>query len=130
MLTLICGLPRAGKTTYSERYDCKVFHLDEYGIKLHGYLRLNKKVDVNDDENIVVEGIYNVPSQRESLIRSYRGHGARCIWLDTSVEVKKKRKGYCPSCEYSFVPPTYDEGWDEIIIIKDNIEHILDKGGN
>ncbi len=127
MLTLICGLPRAGKTTYSEQFACRVFHRDEYGTRLHSYLRVNKKVDGSDDEDIVVEGIYHTPQARESLIRAYRGRGAKCIWLDTSTEVKKTRRGYCPSCEYPFTPPTYDEGWDEIIIIRDGAEILLER---
>ena len=117
MLTLICGLPRAGKTTYSKRYEgtCKVVHLDDYGGGDKGHAQCTGAVTSDD---IVVEGIYHTARWRKNLIQKYSGDWKKCIWLDTPIEVKKKRHGYCAKCEYYFEPPTYDEGWDEIIVIR------------
>ncbi len=125
MLILICGLPRAGKTTYSERFE-KVIHLDDYiylPMPLR-YERCNKNAETERD--IVIEGIYHTAKVRADLIRLYRGRGLRCIWLDTSLEVKKHRCGYVSAMNFPFEPPTFDEGWDEIIIIRgnDNVECI------
>ena len=114
MLTLICGLPRAGKTTYAERFD-NVIHLDSCGV----YRGVIHKVRSLSGD-IVVEGVYQNRFYRECLIKSYRGNGSRCIWLNTPQEVRKTRKGWNKGCDYPFEPPTYDEGWDEIIIIEDN----------
>ena len=117
MLTLICGLPRAGKTTYSKRFDgeCDVIHFDQCPSRIKGHLRCLSKVDT--DRDIVVEGVYNEAYRRAELRKAYLGDKARCIWLNTPTEVKQTRPGYCKSCEYNFEPPTYSEGWDEIIVI-------------
>ena len=56
---------------------------------------------------------------RKGLLQAYKGKGTKCIWLNTPIEIKKTREGYSKNCEYFFEPPTYEEGWDEIIIIGD-----------
>lgn len=125
MLTLICGLPRAGKTTYSKRFG-NVVHLDDYIYlpMLLRYERCNQKAKTEND--VVIEGIYHTAKIRVDLVHSYKGQGLKCIWLDTPLEVKKRRCGYVPSMNFPFEPPTLDEGWDEIIIIRgeNNVERI------
>lgn len=113
MLILICGLPRAGKTTYSVRYKdvFPVLHLDE-----RGYWGISRKVSTLSDA--VVEGVYNTAEQRKKLLQNYNGIHTKCYWLNTPTEVKKTRWGYSTSCEYPFEPPTTDEGWDEVITIE------------
>lgn len=113
MLTLICGLPRAGKTTYSIRYE-NVIHLDTSGA-YHGVIHKVKRLT----GDIVVEGVYRSKCEREALIKAYKGKGYVCIWLDTPLEVRMTRFGWDKWCDAKpFEPPTYDEGWDEIIVIK------------
>lgn len=114
MLILICGLPRAGKTTYAERYD-DVIHLDTCGA-YRGVIHTIR----GKKGNVVVEGVYQNRHLRETLIKAYNGSGCKCIWLNTSQEIRQKRKGWHKGCDYYFEPPTLDEGWDEIIIIEDN----------
>lgn len=111
MFTLICGLPRAGKTTYSKRFEdkCNVIHLD--GDKGHPLCN-------NNASDIVAEGVCHTARWRKSLIQKFSGDFSKCIWLDTPSEIKKKRPGYYAKCEFYFEPPTYDEGWDEIIVIR------------
>ena len=127
MLTLICGLPRAGKTTYSERYK-NVIHLDDY-LRLPMELRYeqcNRNAETEDD--MVVEGIYHTAKVRTELIRAYRGQGLKCIWLDTPIEIKKHRDGFVPAmASFPFEPPTLDEGWDEIIIIRGEHEQRINR---
>ena len=115
MLILICGLPRAGKTTLSKAFenDFTVIHLDSCGTyRLNRYLHVNAKAGT--DENIVVDGVYNRACQRIALLRAYKGDYTKCIWMDTPTERKKTRDGYSARCELEFEPPTYDEGWNEI----------------
>lgn len=117
MLTLICGCSRVGKTTYSQAFD-NVIHLDDVGIPQERYAIVNRLlVSLNGD--IVVEGIYDRASLRIALLNAYKGIGKRCIWLDPSEEEVRSRPwgrkhGFS---KHSFEPPTYSEGWDEIIII-------------
>ena len=94
MITLICGLPRAGKTTYSQKYigTAKIYHLDDYGGPIGGYISLEKKM--NPEKDIVVEGIYNLATLRMSLIFPFRNEKKVCIWLNTPKEIKKTRRGY------------------------------------
>ena len=118
MLTLICGRCRAGKTTYSKNFE-NVVHLDE--VSMSGRERYPKVKDIvsNCTGDIVVEGVYEHKSVREELLRSYVGHGSKCIWLDTAEDVLLQRmdtiKLIVPR---HFDPPTLDEGWDEIVIIR------------
>ncbi len=119
MITLICGHSRAGKTTYSHRFDgiCPVIHLDD----VHQCSRVNTIVNQIDGD-VVVEGIYCNPKDRKTLLSAYKGNGSRCIFLNTPLGVRLERQ---PNKiihsfmrhERPFCVPTYDEGWDEIIII-------------
>lgn len=111
MLILICGMPRAGKTTYSQRYE-NVIHLDG-----NGYNKVKDMIS-NTFGDVVVEGIYHDSRSRTKLIKAYQGHGTRCIWLDTPLEIRKARPKWTPSYGMIFEPPTLDEGWDEIVVIK------------
>ena len=111
MLTLICGMPRAGKTTYSKRFS-NVIHQD--GLD---YQTVRQRVAMITDD-VVVDGIYEHPAVRAKLAEAYKGNGKRCIWLDTPLGVRKKRPMYQSYVGLEFIPPTYDEGWDEIIVIR------------
>lgn len=115
MLILICGHPRAGKTTYSQRYE-NVIHLDTtYGYMGSRYKGVCKVVENLTDA--VVEGVYWTKRQRQELLEACADKGRKvCIWLDTPLEVRQKREGYLKHKE-NFEPPTYEEGWDEIIRI-------------
>ena len=107
MLTLICGFPRAGKTTYSQQYEgkCPVLHFDE----IHSYSYILKQVQ-NTTDDIVIEGIYIHPRFREQLVKAYHGQGTQCIYLNTSIEIRKTREGYTPTAYHRFDEPTYFEG--------------------
>lgn len=120
MLILICGKPGSGKTTYSNKFLNKyeVLHLDE----IQSYEGvIEKLLTLNND--VVVEGIYDMPFIREEVVKSYHGEGLkRCIWLDTSVKLREERRNHKLEIDYSFIQPSYKEGWDDIVIIKDNKE--------
>ena len=113
MLTLICGLSRSGKTTLSKSYDGVVLHSDCCGYD--GVVsRVRRYADV------VVEGIYSSKWQRIRLLHAYKGDKTKCIWLDTPIQIRQSRNGYSKHSELPFEPPTYAEGWDEIIVIREN----------
>lgn len=128
MLTLICGVGRAGKTTYSQQLN-GVIHFDGMGNRLSlRYSRINEIASRSKD--IVIEGIYNTTEQRRKLLESYQGTYRKCIWLDTPKDVVIERMSqtqkHISKSHFDFEPPTLDEGWDEIIVIReeDNGQHI------
>lgn len=117
MIKLICGKSRAGKTTYSQRFE-DVIHLDNCGGLTTCYDNALLKVEAREGD-VVIEGIYNTRDRRMALLNAYRGDGPRvCVWLNTPEDVLKKRMfnpkaGVHPK---TFEPPSYEEGWDEIIV--------------
>lgn len=119
MFILICGLPNAGKTTYSQNFK-NVLHIDEIGFNQIILDKLSKK---HNDEDIIVEGIYGSPASRQKLVKAYQGK-TKCIFLDVPFEeiVRRENRGRAEfvlqSAAKHFMPPTYDEGWDEIEVIK------------
>ena len=124
MITLITGLPNAGKTTYSARYE-NVIHLDDFPQVGDGgkYDRCNRQAAAR--ENAVVEGVYNTCELRAKLLDVCKQHDRKvCVWLDTPAEICKQRENRGrPTAivdvqEKMFQPPTLDEGWDEIVVVK------------
>ena len=122
-MILICGLPNAGKTTFSQRYE-NVIHFDEVKGGRH---RRDKVIEmVSADNDLVVEGVYDKAKDRKHLAETSKAKNT-CIWLDVSVDECLKRESKYRQrgehlviwCAESFEPPTLDEGWDEIIILKE-----------
>lgn len=131
MLTLICGLPNAGKTTFSKRYD-NVIHLDD--VRPQGKAPTKVIHDmVADQSEVCVEGTYLVARQRRELANAYKGERKVCIWLDVPIEecIARENRGRKELMfrigQQAFEPPTLDEGWDEIIRIT-NYERCNSKG--
>lgn len=120
-MTLICGHSRAGKTTYSQRYECKVLHFDN----ICSYTKIINEVK-KAESDIVVEGIYYGKEQRAELCKAYNGKSV-CIFLDTSTEVREERMGRKILHPYPFNAPTLSEGWDEIIIIRGEHEQRINR---
>lgn len=118
MIILICGVGRAGKTTYSQAFD-HVLHLDGMGREPQ---RFRNVINALTDRDVTVEGIYGTSALRMELLQAYRGKGSKCIWLDTPeplVRDRLKKDGIpIPHRHFDFEPPTFNEGWDEIIIIR------------
>ncbi|MBO7733980.1 MAG: hypothetical protein J6S67_15555 [Methanobrevibacter sp.] len=120
-MILICGIPNAGKTTYSSLFK-KVIHCDD----VTGRNQLVKIVAmVKDDPEICVEGVYEKAEDRKKLVDAC-SKKSKCIWLDTPLDecIKREINGRNRSVHMvqwsseDFEPPTYDEGWDEIEVIK------------
>lgn len=126
MLTMICGLPNAGKTTFSKRYE-NVLHQDDIGTISNVIQQVTRQT--NDDT--ITEGYYGRRKDRNRIISVYNGK-TKCIFLDISVEqsIQRENRNRNPqilrNASRFFEPPTLDEGWDEIIIIRgdNNVERI------
>ena len=128
MLLLITGLPNAGKTTLSNKYE-EVIHQDDIG----SIDKICQKVASTD--NAVLEGVFFKTEQRKKIIRAYQGGIKKCIFIDISLDesIKRENRNRHPlilkNAFNHYEPPTLDEGWDEIIIIRgdDNVESISNK---
>ena len=124
MITLICGLPNAGKTTYSQRYD-NVIHFDDCPLPRNEIFESKVAQSQGD---VYAEGICNSKKSRGMFLKAiaHRTDKKVCIWIDTPLKVclereKAYRKRPLSMVEQHakrFEPPTLDEGWDEIIIVK------------
>lgn len=114
MLTLIIGYPNAGKTTFSEKFE-NVVHFDKYNGKRPQGLAV-----VADMEDACVEGLFLTRKSRLEILDG-RESPKICYWLDTPLEECIKRIGrpsrIVQSCAKQFEQPTYDEGWDKIIVV-------------
>lgn len=120
MLTLICGLPNAGKTThYSD-----ALHQDEIGT-------IDRIIStIKDMPDVTIEGYFGRAEER-SRVRSAHKDNAICIFINISVEesIRRENRNRHPqilrNAARFFEPPTLSEGWDEIITIHDdNVESI------
>lgn len=123
---LICGVSGAGKTTYSKRFK-DVIHLDDYIGYTPDVLGTNcyqKVKEISKNNDYVVEGIYHTVSLRKELLEIKKDKYKKCIFIDVSKETLKKRHMFAYP---QFEPPTLDEGWDEILIIRDNEEVLIKK---
>lgn len=118
MLTLICGIPNAGKTTYSQKFN-NVIHFDDVQ-KTSVVCEMVAKED-----DVCVEGAFLDSRRRRKIAEAYKGKKV-CIWLNTPLaeciarENRGRQNGLFRICADGFDPPTYYEGWDEIVIIHDN----------
>ena len=123
MITLICGLPNAGKTTFSNRFD-NVIHRDE----CDGLNRIEFERKVAETEgDVYADAVCNSRQSRAGFLDSVRHRTDKkvCIWIDTPLEVcierenayRKRPTSMVIEHARRFEPPTLDEGWDEIIRI-------------
>ena len=128
LITLICGVGRAGKSTYATAF-VNVIHLDLMGHIPERYANVNRLVE--NMENVTVEGVYNLKKYRSDLLKAYKWNNRKCIWLDTPVETVTARmdKEHIPisTVHFYFEPPTLEEGWDEIIIIRGDHEQRINR---
>lgn len=121
-MTLICGIPNAGKTTYSQRFD-NVVHMDEVATNRKHFPKITEII-ANSTEDVCVEGVFISKHQRKELVSACRPEWKKtCIWLATPLEecLRRENRGrkaaLMENCHAAMQPPTYSEGWDEIIII-------------
>lgn len=126
MLTLICGLPNAGKTTYSKRFR-NVVHLDMMYPKLlfDKYAECARRASMYDGD-VCVEGLFTERRWRKMLLDACPHQSPRvCIWLNTALgecmereDAFRKRSRHMVRSHYDRLePPDLSEGWDVIEVI-------------
>lgn len=122
-VTLICGIPNAGKTTYSRKFD-NVIHHDSLLLTTQERYRYTIE-KAKQSEDICIDGMYGEKKRRVELLDALKDYTKTCIWMDTPVEKCIKRENrrrpdhLILHYAKTFEPPTFDEGWDEIIVIGD-----------
>ena len=114
-MILICGIPNAGKTTYSAQIK-NVVHYDD--LPLTTRQRYERIIELAQHGEVCIDGVYGERWRRVELLRACKGQKNVCIWVDTPVEVcmSRGRETLVKMYAKHFEPPTLDEGWDEIII--------------
>lgn len=133
MITLICGLPNAGKTTYSSQFD-NAIHFDDCKMPRQ---QIFEKMVAESTGDVYAEGVCNSKRSRGMFLKaiSHRTDKKVCIWIDTPLEVCIEREnnfrrrpiGMVLEHARRFQPPTLDEGWDEIIVVRDGKETVLER---
>lgn len=123
-MILIIGIPNAGKTTYSKKYD-SVIHLDD--IRHENSVKQCCQLAKEANDDVVVEGVFNSIRRRKMLLDACKDKSEKvCIWISTDVDecIKRENRGRGRGLvlihHKRFEPPTYNEGWDKIIIISDD----------
>ena len=118
-MVLIIGLPNAGKTTYSQRFT-EVLHYDD----ISRYRQAERIEIYRSTEAECIEGIYNTVASRKRILDNVTADTKVCIWIDTPVDICIEREDrgrgehLVLAHEKMFEPPTYEEGWDEIVIVR------------
>lgn len=120
-MIVIIGLPNAGKTTYSKRYN-DVLHYDNIS-----HLSKAERNEVYMSTKAeCIEGIYNTRESRVNLLSHTKRERNICIWIDTPVDIclerernnRKRPDAIVLHHARTFEPPALDEGWNEIITIR------------
>lgn len=117
MLILICGIPNAGKTTYSKQFK-NVLHQDDIGT-IDNIVNRIKQID----GDVIIEGYFGTSEIRKQVLSAYHGN-ANCIFIDISIEesIQRESRHRHPSilrnASMRFETPSLNEGWNKIIIIK------------
>ena len=76
---------------------------------------------MKDKDEVVAEGVFGSKRQRQKVIAAYKGDYKRCIFLDVPLDeiIRREDRGrplfMLRNAAAVFQPPTYAEGWDEII---------------
>ena len=144
MIYVMSGLPGSGKTHYSselgEQYGYKVYHFDEWKQKycsstmktLEIYNNMMQSIieDLKQDKTIVLDDLNLDKSFRLRLLQLIKDIPTQkvCIVmltpLDKCMERDSQRIHALPpslmhQLAMTFQLPTLDEGWDDIIFIKE-----------
>ena len=115
-VTLVCGLPNAGKTTFCKKYD-NVIHLDSMGHSTYEE-RFNECIiiAVNNSGDIVIDGNFYSKRIRKNMISALNQQQCKkvCIWINTPLETCLKR---ADSGGRSREIVNHINKWDELIML-------------
>lgn len=130
-LYVICGLSRAGKTTFAkaltEKTGAELVSLDDE-MMLHpgrdlfwvdggAYAKVRQCLE--DGKDAIYDSMALCRGERELILRHCTVHGCRtiCVFVDTPREVIEERGGVIPYD--ALKPPKPDEGFNELWTVKD-----------
>ena len=126
-IILICGIPNAGKTQYSKRFD-NVVHYD--GLNMTTRQCYEHIIDLakNTDRDICIDGMYDEKWRRVELLDAIRDKPCKkiCVWMNTPIDTclerernyRKRPDSLVKHYAKVFEPPTMDEGWNKILEIQ------------
>lgn len=134
-LYVMCGIPGSGKSTLSkqiaDKYNATRLSLDEMG-----YVRQFKLIPyiisgLENEESVVVDSLYTKLQWRTELLDAVKNIECKriLVYLNTSLDVciQRNRGRETPLPDFvvehqfeRFEKPTHDEGWDEIIYVKED----------
>lgn len=140
-LYVLCGIPASGKTTKShelaKKYDAILYCLDELSknsiLTKHSLIRSNMHKDIANDllhgHNVVCDDLNTKLSMRLSILTAVSKINCKkvLIVMDTPLKDCLTRNANRQNMVIeniffniynSFEPPSYKEGWDEIVYIR------------
>lgn len=144
-LYVMCGIPGSGKSTLSKqianKHNAVRLSLDEMG-----YVRQFKLIPhlvevLERGESVVADSLYTKLQWRTELLDAVKGIECKrvliCMNTPLDVCIQRNRGREKPLPDFvvehqfeQFEKPTLDEGWDEIITVKEDGTYESDFTGN
>jgi tRNA uridine 5-carbamoylmethylation protein Kti12 len=137
-LYIFCGIPASGKSTLSKQIT-KEHNAERISFDERNYMRHAEMIPpiieaLTNGKNVVADSVYHRVKQRTAVLDAVKDIPCRkiLICMDTSLEEclqrNANRENRLPdfmveSFHQTFEQPTLSEGWDEIIIVKEDGSH-------
>lgn len=134
-LITLCGSPASGKTTLSkklaEAYNLIRYSFDERNCIYYKDLIQPVLESLNKGQHVIIDALHNRKSLRKLLLETIIDFNCKkiLIYIDIPLEecIRRNAERLNPLPTFivediynSFEPPALDEGWDEIIYIKED----------
>lgn len=135
MIIILCGIPASGKTTLAKSLQGQLYSFDDLvtvnTLERHKETQKQMYKDIQTDllngETVIVDHLLITKDRRKELLSYVPSDCKRvCYVLNTPLkdclERNKNRENRLPAFVITqsaeqYEPPTFDEGWDEIIYI-------------
>lgn len=134
-LYVFCGNAGSGKSTLSKKlakeHNAIRISFDENGFLQHKELIYPTIELLQDKKNVVVDALFVRKTSRKMILDSVKNIDCKriLIFMNTSLEecIHRNTQRPNPLPEFmvrdiynSIEPPTFDEGWDEIIVVNND----------
>lgn len=141
MFLIVLSSPSGSGKTYlakilAERYRAEYLSFDDMKLRSHSDMTVKITQYLNEGKNVIADSLYDRVTQREELLQAVSKYSCRKVLyhLTTSLEecllrnARREGKARLPdwvieSIYKTFENPTLSEGWDEIIIVKEDGSH-------